>query len=99
MNFKKFIGYEWDALAGILAAVTAIILELLHIVDEHVVLPILLALMGLLFINFMRHTARNEVTADQVERTELAVGKMQAALKLPDAIFSIYRKIPSFCPI
>jgi len=24
MNFKKFIGYEWDAIAGILAAVTAI---------------------------------------------------------------------------
>jgi len=95
MNFKKIIGYEWDALAGILAAVTAIILELLHIVDEHVVLPILLALMGLLFINFMRHTSRNEMTAEQVERTELAVGKMQAALKLPDIILIGPRQLRS----
>ena len=35
MKLKKLLSYEWDAIAGLLAAVDAIILHLLHIVDEH----------------------------------------------------------------
>ncbi len=85
MKLKRFLNLEWDAIAGIIAAVAAIALHLLHIVDEHVILPIVLALMGLLFINFMRHSRNNEVTAEQVDRTALAVDKMRAALE-PDVI-------------
>lgn len=84
MKLKKLLGYEWDAIAGLLAAVAAIILHMLHIVDERVILPIVLALMALLFINFMRHTTRNEVTAEQVDRTEHAVRRIQATLKPSD---------------
>lgn len=86
MKLKRFLSYEWDAIAGIATAVTAIILDLLHVVDEHVILPIVLALMALLFINFMRHTRNNELTAEQVDRTEAAIGKIQAGLQLPDVI-------------
>ena len=42
--------------------------------------------MGLLFINFMRHTRNNEITAEQVEQTAHAVGKIQSALELPDVV-------------
>lgn len=84
MKLKRLLSYEWDAIAGLLAAVVAIILHLLHIVDEHVILPIVLALLALLFINFMRHTTRNEVTAEQVDRTEHAVRRIQATLKPSD---------------
>lgn len=84
MNIKKFISFEWDAIAGIVAAVVAIILHLLHVVDEHVILPIVLALLGLLFINFMRHTRNNELTAEQVDRTAQDVSKIRSALELPD---------------
>ncbi|MGA7749196.1 MAG: hypothetical protein WCA63_03525, partial [Gallionella sp.] len=70
MKLKHFLSYEWDAIAGILAAVVALILHLFNIVDEHILLSILLALMALLFINFMRHTQNNERTAGQVERTQ-----------------------------
>lgn len=86
MKLKRFLNIEWDAIAGIIAAVAAIALHLLHIVDEHVILPIILALMGLLFINFMRHTRNNELTAEQVDKTAYAVNKLQAAMKLPDVI-------------
>lgn len=86
MKVKKFISLEWDAIAGIAAAVAAIVLHLLHVVDEHVILPIVLALMALLFINFMRHTRNNELTAEQVDRTAHAVNRMQSALKHPDVI-------------
>lgn len=86
MRIKRFLSLEWDAIAGIVAAVAAIILHFLHVVDEHVILPIVLALMALLFINFMRHTRNNELTAEQVDHTAHAVSRIQSALKLPDVI-------------
>jgi len=86
MKLKRFLNLEWDAIAGIIAAVAAIALHLLHVVDEHVVLPIILALMGLLFINFMRHTRNNEITAEQVDRTADAIHHIQSALKRPDVL-------------
>ncbi len=86
MKIKKLLSYEWDAVAGVLAAIAAIILHLLHVVDEHVILPIVLALMGLLFVNFMRHTRNNEITAEEIERTGHAVRRIQSALKQPDVL-------------
>lgn len=86
MKFKQLLSFEWDAIAGIVAAVVAIVLHLLHIVDEQVILPIVLALLGLLFINFMRHTRNNELTAEQVDLTTRAVTSIQSALKHPDVI-------------
>ena len=49
-------------------------------------MPIILALMALLFINFMRHTRNNEITAEQVDHTAHAVDGIQSALKHPDVI-------------
>lgn len=86
MKTKHLLRYEWDAIAGIIAAVVAIVLHLLHVVDEHVILPILLALLGLLFLNFMRHTHSNEITAEQVERTALDVARLHQALKPPEVL-------------
>ena len=85
MNVKRFLNLEWDAIAGIVAAVAAIVMHLLH-VGEDVILPITLALIALLFINFIRHTRNNEITAEQVERTGHAVNNIQIALKRPDVI-------------
>jgi len=86
MKLQRFLSLEWDAIAGIIAAVVAIALHLLHVVDEHVILPIILALMALLFINFMRHARSNEATAEEVTRTTHAVGQIQAALAPPDVV-------------
>lgn len=86
MNIRRFLTFEWDAIAGIIAAVTAIILHLLHVVDEQVILPIVLALLGLLFINFMRHARNNELTAEQVERTATVVDTIHGSLKQPDVL-------------
>lgn len=86
MKFKRFLNFEWDAIAGIIAAVIALILHLLHIVDEHVILPIVLALIALLLINFMRHTRNNEITAEQVNHALQAISNIQSDLKAPDVI-------------
>jgi hypothetical protein len=86
MRIKKLPSVEWDAIAGIAAAVVAIVLHFMHVVDERVILPIVLALLALLFLNFMRHARSNELTAEQVERTAHAVTGIQAAIKHPDVI-------------
>lgn len=95
MSFKKFLSFEWDAIAGIVAAVAALILHFLHIVDEQVIYPILLALMALLFINFMRHKTSNEQTAEQVDRMAHTVSRIQSALKPPDVILIGPRQLRS----
>lgn len=86
MKPARFLSYEWDAIAGVIAAVAAIILHLLHVVEAEVILPILLALLGLLFINFIRHARANEVTAGQVESAGQAMQRIESALQPPDAI-------------
>lgn len=86
MKMKQLFNYEWDAIAGILAAITAIILHQLHIADEHVILPIVLALMALLFTNFMRHSHNNERTAEQVIQVQKMLAKVKSSLTPPDVV-------------
>ncbi len=86
MKFKRFLSFEWDAIAGIAAAAVALILHLLHVVDEHVILLIVLVLMALLFISFMRHSRNNELTAEQVDHIAHTVSSIHSALKHPEVI-------------
>ncbi len=86
MKPNRSPSYEWDAIAGIVAAMAAITMDLFHVVDEHIILPIVLALMALLFLNFMRHTRSNEHTAGQVEQTQEMVAKIKASLATPEVI-------------
>jgi hypothetical protein len=86
MKLNKFFSYDWDAIAGILAAMTAIILHFLHSADENILMPTLLALMALLFINFMRHERNNEHTARQVEQMQRMVAKIKSSLATPEVV-------------
>lgn len=95
MKIKKFLTLEWDAIAGIVAAVVAIVLHLLHAADEHVILPIVLALMALLFISFMRHARNNELTAEQVNLTAHTISSIQSELRPPDVILVGSRNLRS----
>ncbi|MCC7180274.1 MAG: hypothetical protein IT177_17985 [Acidobacteria bacterium] len=95
MDIKRVLNLEWEAIAGIVAAVVAIVLHLLHVVDQEIILPIVLALMALLFLNFMRHARGNELTARQLERTEHLVRRMQAGLTPPEVLLVGPRHIRS----
>lgn len=86
MKLKKFLSYEWDAIAGIVTAVIASVLHLLHTLSEEMMLSVVLALIALLFINFMRHARNNEITAEQVDRTAAAVHRIHAGLALPEVV-------------
>ena len=83
---KRSFNYNWDAVAGILAAVVAIVLDLLHIADMRIIMPIVLALMALLLINFMRHEQKNDRTAGQVEQLHGMMASVKASLSAPDVV-------------
>ncbi len=95
MNKNRLLSYEWDAIAGILSAVVAIILHFLHVIDDQIILPVVLTLMALLFINFMRHTRNNELTAEKVEHTHKMVVQINDSLKTPDIVLIGPRQLRS----
>ena len=51
---KRFLTIEWDAIAGIIAAVAALVLHLLHIVESDVLLMIAVVLIAVLFVRDIR---------------------------------------------
>lgn len=75
---------EWDAVAGILAALLALILHFLHIVDEGVLLMITLVLMALLFLRDLRLESDTEQITESVTHTERTVDEIRSAINPSD---------------
>lgn len=83
---RWFRRYEWDAVAGIMAAVAALILHLLHVVEPDVLLTITLVLVAILLLRQLRHEEREERVENTTGRTEQLLGKLQDALKTPEVV-------------
>jgi hypothetical protein len=83
---KRLLGLDWDAVAGILAAVVALVLHFLHIAETDVLLAITLIILALLLVRDLRREHQEERTHSLVEHTEATVTRMQAALSPPDAV-------------
>jgi hypothetical protein len=81
--FRK---YEWDAVAGIVAAAIALILHLLHVVQTEVMLMLTLVLVALLLLRQLRQEDRDQRVADAATRTEAMVVALRDQLKLPDTV-------------
>lgn len=86
MKLNRVLQLDWDAVAGIIAAVAALVLHFLHVLEGEVLLPIALALMALLFIRDLRRERSSEHLASQVRDIEEGVGVIRASLHPPDAI-------------
>ena len=52
--------YDWDAVAGIVAASAARVLHLLHVIETDVLLTIALVLLALLLFRDLRREAQDE---------------------------------------
>lgn len=83
---KRFLNLDWDAVAGILAAVTALILHYLHILEADALIGLMLLLLALLLLHDLRREHQQARISERIERTEAAVLKMQTALLPPDAV-------------
>lgn len=86
MNLKRFLTLDWDAVAGIIAAIAAIVMHLLHIIDVEVLITIAVVLIALLFIRDLRRERATEQAYSSIEETRIAIRSVQAGLLPPDAI-------------
>lgn len=78
--------YDWDAVAGIVAAAAALVLHLLHIIQPEILLTITLVLMAILLLRQLRHEEREERVENATARTEQTILALQDALKLPEVV-------------
>jgi hypothetical protein len=90
-----FRRYDWDAVAGIVAAAVALILHLLHVVQPDILLTITLVLVALLLLRQLRHEEREERVEHATGRTEQMMVKLQDALKLPEVVLVGPRQLRS----
>ena len=85
-KIRRFLSLDWDAIAGIVAALAALIMHFLHVIEEEILLLIAVVLLALLFLRDLRRERASERMDDSLSRTEAAVNYIQSALSPPDAI-------------
>ncbi|NIQ00228.1 MAG: hypothetical protein GWM98_07170 [Nitrospinaceae bacterium] len=84
-KFKRLIQIDWDAIAGIIAAVAAIVMHYLHALEVDVLLMITLVLLALLFIRDLRSEGRVEKAAETLQRIEHNTHELQKSIHPVDA--------------
>jgi hypothetical protein len=78
--------YDWDAVAGIVAAAAALILHLLHVLQSDILLTLTLVLVALLLLRQLRHEEREERVEDTAGRTEQLIVRLHDVLKAPEVV-------------
>ena len=86
MKARQLLGLEWDAIAGVIAAVAAIVLHLLHFIDEGVLITIAVVLLAMLFIRDLRRERTAERANSMIEQGVGLLRSIHADLQPPDAV-------------
>ena len=76
--------YEWEAIAGLVAAVTALVLHFLHFTDASILRVITLVLVALLFLRGLRTEARWETLGEAADRSLRLLEEIRAAAPRPE---------------
>jgi hypothetical protein len=64
---KRLIRQDWEAIAGIIAAITALILHFLHYTDESLLLAIAIVLIALILLRDLKRESQIEKIASSLE--------------------------------
>ncbi len=83
---KRIFRYDWDAIAGIVAAFAAIVMHFLHIGESDLLLMIAVVLIALLFIRDLRREERAEKISDSLRDTAGGVKDILGRLTPADAV-------------
>jgi hypothetical protein len=83
---KRYLGFEWEAIAGIIAAVAAIVLHFLHIVEPEVLLVLAVVLMAVLFARDLRKEKVLERIETALEQNRGNLERLSSSLQPPDAV-------------
>jgi hypothetical protein len=86
MKLRQLLTLDWDAIAGVIAAVAAIVLHLLHIIDEGVLVAIAVVLLAVLFIRDLRRERAAEHSGRLLERGVALLRSIDAHVLPPDAV-------------
>lgn len=85
-NRRGFRAYDWDAIAGILAAVAALVLHLLHVIETDVLLTIALVVLALLLFRDLRREADDEELMHRARSTQRTLEELVARSQPPDTV-------------
>jgi hypothetical protein len=83
---KRLLRLDWDALAGIVAALAALILHLLHIVDEGVLLALALVLLALLLIRDLKRESESEKVLELAKTAEASLSRIESIIEPPQVV-------------
>lgn len=78
--------YDWDAIAGIVAAGAALVLHLLHVIETDVLLTIALVVLALLLFRDLRREAEDEALMRSVRKTEDSLEELLSRSQPPETI-------------
>jgi hypothetical protein len=84
-RLRRFIGLDWESLAGVIAAVTALVLHLLHLAPPDVLVVIAVLLLALLFIRDIRRERQDERTIEILQHSAAIMDRLQSSLQPADA--------------
>ncbi|MFN8638289.1 MAG: hypothetical protein U0360_02260 [Dehalococcoidia bacterium] len=75
-----------EAVAGLIAAVTALVLHLLHIAETDTLLAIMLVILALILLRDLRREDREDRETRAIEATMTAIGDIRASVRPPDTV-------------
>jgi len=83
---RRIRGLDFEAVAGLIAAVAALVLHLLHVADEGTLLAIMLVILALILLRDLRREDREDRETHAIEAAMTAIGDIRAAVVPPDTI-------------
>jgi hypothetical protein len=86
MKKRQLLALDWDAIAGVIAAVAAIVLHLLHVIDQGVLTTIAVVLLAVLFIRDLRRERAAGRMSEVVDQNLVLLRSIQSELQPPDAV-------------
>jgi len=84
MPFHRLLRIDWDVIAGIIAAVAAMLLSFMGVVSETVVRGIMLLLLALLLIRDLRSEGRFHRMSELIDVMRRHVSAFQESVRGPD---------------
>lgn len=83
---RSWRSFDWEAAAGIIAAVVALVLHLLHVADEALLLAIALVILALLLVRDLRREPRDDRLLALTEDTGRRIEGLERRLGPADTV-------------
>ena len=83
---KRFFTIDWDAIAGLIAAMAAIVMHFLHLADESLLITIAVVLIALLFIRDLRRERTTDDAYAAIAENRATLRTIQTNLLPPDTV-------------